>query len=66
MARGNVDNYKVFYKGNVDDFVIFVDDVDVVKKWKADKSIPLAEVVSGFQVFITHRFVLPCLVLDVL
>ncbi|EER43992.1 conserved hypothetical protein [Histoplasma capsulatum var. duboisii H88] len=55
MARGNVGIYKVFYKGNTDDFLVFIDDVAMVKKWKKDHSIPLAQVVSGFQVFITHR-----------
>ncbi|KKZ63236.1 hypothetical protein GX50_08491 [[Emmonsia] crescens] len=55
MTRGNVGVYKVFYKGNNDDFLVFVDDVAILKKWKNDRSTPLAHVVSGFQVFITHR-----------
>ncbi|WEW61554.1 hypothetical protein PRK78_007044 [Emydomyces testavorans] len=55
MARGNIDVYKVFYKGEQDDFVVFVEDVDAVRNWKKDRSIPLAQVVSGFKVFVTHR-----------
>lgn len=59
MARGNTENSKVFYKGQYDDFIIFVDDLQAVKNWKKDKSIPLAQVVSGWRVFVTHRFVFP-------
>ncbi|EFQ97298.1 hypothetical protein MGYG_00339 [Nannizzia gypsea CBS 118893] len=55
MARGNVGVYKVFYKGETDDFVVFVDDVASVKQWRKDKTVPLAQVVSGWKIFITHR-----------
>ncbi|EEP78644.1 conserved hypothetical protein [Uncinocarpus reesii 1704] len=55
MARGNVDVYKVFYKGDNDDFIVFVEDVAAVRNWKKDRSIPLAQVVNGFKVFVTHR-----------
>ncbi|KAK2737089.1 hypothetical protein FQN55_001301 [Onygenales sp. PD_40] len=55
MARGNVGVYKVFYRGENDDFIVFVDDVATLKSWKKDRSIPLAEVVSGYKIFITHR-----------
>ncbi|PGH07567.1 hypothetical protein AJ79_06237 [Helicocarpus griseus UAMH5409] len=55
MARGNVGVYKVFYKGQYDDFLVFVDDVATLKNWKKDRSIPLSQVVSGFKIFITHR-----------
>ncbi|EFE33604.1 uncharacterized protein ARB_07549 [Trichophyton benhamiae CBS 112371] len=55
MARGNVGVYKVFYKGETDDFVVYVDDVASVKQWRKDKTVPLAQVVSGWKIFITHR-----------
>ncbi|KAI1911735.1 hypothetical protein LOZ53_006173 [Ophidiomyces ophidiicola] len=55
MARGNIDVYKVFYKGDHDDFVVFVEDVAAVQNWRKDRSIPLSQVVNGFKVFCTHR-----------
>ncbi|EEH48727.1 uncharacterized protein PADG_04806 [Paracoccidioides brasiliensis Pb18] len=55
MTRGNVSVYKVFYKGTYDDYLVFIDDVATLNKWKKDRSIPLAQVVSGFRVFVTHR-----------
>ncbi|KAH8703151.1 putative RNA binding protein [Talaromyces proteolyticus] len=55
MPRGNDQFTKVFYQGKVDDFVIFVDDVDTAKKWRNDRTIPLAQVVSGWKVFVTHK-----------
>ncbi|EAS27635.1 RNA binding protein [Coccidioides immitis RS] len=55
MARGNIDVYKVFYKGDYDNFVVFVEDVTAVRNWKKDRSIPLAQVVNGFKIYVTHR-----------
>ncbi|PGH04698.1 hypothetical protein GX51_03365 [Blastomyces parvus] len=55
MTRGNVGIYKVFYRGDNDDFLVFIDDVQMLKKWKTDRSTPMAQVVSGFHVFVTHR-----------
>lgn len=55
MTRGNVGVYKVFYKGEHDDYIVYVDDASAVQKWKKDRTIPLARVVSGWKVFITHR-----------
>lgn len=55
MTRGNAGQTKVHYQGKEDDFVILVDDVEQVQKWKNDRSIPLAQVVSGFKIFITHK-----------
>ena len=55
MPRGNDQQTKVHYKGTDDDFVVFVDSVDIVKKWREDKSIPLAEVVAGWKIFVTHK-----------
>ncbi|MCJ1453836.1 hypothetical protein MMC28_004185 [Mycoblastus sanguinarius] len=55
MPRGNASQSKVHYQGKEDDFVILVDDIESVQKWKDDRSIPLAQVVSGFKIFITHK-----------
>lgn len=55
MTRGNVHQAKVHYQGKDEDFVIFVDDVQAVQNWKDDRSIPLAQVVNGFKIFVTHK-----------
>jgi hypothetical protein len=57
MARGNDTASKVFYKGKSEDFVVFVDDLEILKKWRNDRSIPLADVVNGWKIFVTHRYV---------
>ncbi|KAI5201306.1 hypothetical protein E4T39_05304 [Aureobasidium subglaciale] len=55
--RGNAAQVKVHYKGSDDDYIVFVDSAQAVRDWKADKSIPLAQVVSGWKVFVTHKYV---------
>ncbi|MCJ1362322.1 hypothetical protein MMC16_001425 [Acarospora aff. strigata] len=55
MTRGNAVQSKVHYQGKEEDFVIFVDEPAAVQNWKNDKSIPLAQVVSGFKIFVTHK-----------
>lgn len=55
MTRGEAQQVKVHYKGKLEDFIIFVDDVKSAEAWKTDKSIPLAQVVSSFKVFINHK-----------
>jgi ribosome maturation protein Sdo1 len=55
MTRGEAVKTKVHYKGKEDDFIVFVDDLEALKKWKTDSTIPLADVVSGFKVFVTHK-----------
>lgn len=55
MPRGNAGQTKIHYKGKEEDFIIFVDSAEDVNKWKEDSSIPLAQVVSGWKVFITHK-----------
>jgi len=55
MARGEAQQTKVHYKGKDEDFVIFVDDAKSAKDWKTDKTIPLAQVVSAFKIFVTHK-----------
>ncbi|TGO84910.1 hypothetical protein BPOR_0452g00090 [Botrytis porri] len=48
---------KIHYKGTKtdEDFIVFVDSEEDLKKWKGDKSIPLAQVVGLFKVFVTHK-----------
>ncbi|KAF7122037.1 hypothetical protein CNMCM5793_009592 [Aspergillus hiratsukae] len=53
--RGYDSTSKVFYKGASDDFIVFIEDPASLKNWKNDRSIPLAEVVNGFKIFVTHR-----------
>lgn len=55
MPRGASEQTKVHYKGKEDDFIIFVDSHKAVQDWKQDKSIPLAQVVNGWKVFVTHK-----------
>jgi hypothetical protein len=55
MARGEANQIKVHYKGKEDDFVIFVDDAKSAKDWVTDKTIPLAQVVSAFKIFVTGK-----------
>lgn len=55
MPKGNGTQYKVFYKGTEEDFIIFVDSPEDLAKWKADRSIPLAQVVSGFKIMVSHK-----------
>ncbi|PVH97652.1 putative RNA binding protein [Periconia macrospinosa] len=55
MPRANEAQTKVHYQGKTDDFIIFVDSADVVNDWKKDSSIPLAQVVSGWKIFVTHK-----------
>ena len=55
MPRGNASQSKVHYQGKDEDFIIFVDDAQALESWKKDRSIPLAQVVSGFKIFVTHK-----------
>ena len=55
MTRGNAAQTKVHYKGKEDDFIVLVDDAQAVRDWREDRSIALANVVSGWKIFITHK-----------
>jgi len=57
MVRGNATQSKVHYKGKNDDFIVFVESAQAVSEWKKDKSVPLAQVVNGWKVFVTHKYV---------
>ncbi|KAJ5174288.1 uncharacterized protein N7482_000165 [Penicillium canariense] len=54
MPRANEPTSKIFYKGRSDDFIVFVDDQDSLKKWRSDHSIPLTDVLNGWKIFLTH------------
>lgn len=55
MTRSDDTNSKVFYKGASEDFIVFVEDVATLKNWRNDRSIPLAQVLNGWKIFVTHR-----------
>jgi ribosome maturation protein Sdo1 len=55
MPRGNAEVTKVHYKGKTDDFIVFVDSPEDLKKWKSDQSIPMAQVVNSFKIMVTHK-----------
>ncbi|KAF2751541.1 shwachman-Bodian-diamond syndrome protein [Sporormia fimetaria CBS 119925] len=55
MTRGNTEQVKVHFKGEHDDFIIFVESSEAVQKWKKDSSVPLADVVNGWKIFCTHK-----------
>ncbi|KKY36826.1 putative shwachman-bodian-diamond syndrome protein [Diaporthe ampelina] len=53
--KGGATQVKVHFKGQDDDFLVFVDDLETYKKWQEDKSVPLAHFVSAFKIFVTHN-----------
>ncbi|MCJ1311061.1 hypothetical protein MMC25_004731 [Agyrium rufum] len=55
MPRGNAGQTKVHFQGKDEDFIILVDDAQAVRDWVKDRTVPLAQVVSGFKIFITHK-----------
>ena len=55
--RGNAGQTRVHFKGTTEDFVVIVDSKETVQEWKKDKSIPLAQVVDGWKIFVTHKYV---------
>lgn len=57
MPTGQAGVTKVHYKGAEEDFIVFVENAEELKKWKGDRSIPLAQVVDSFKIFITHKYV---------
>ncbi|TLD24927.1 hypothetical protein PspLS_05435 [Pyricularia sp. CBS 133598] len=54
MTKGEAVTTKIHFKGKQDDFVIFVDDVNEFKKWQGDKSVPMANFISSFKIFVTQ------------
>ena len=55
--KGNASVTKVHYRGNTEDFVVFIDSPADLEAWKKDSSIPLAQVVNSFKIMITHKSV---------
>jgi len=55
--RANEPTNKIFYKGRSDDFIVFVEDAATLKNWKNDSSIPLSDVINGWKIFVTHKYV---------
>ena len=58
MTRGEAKQVIVHYKGKEEDFIIVVESAEAVEKWKKDSSIPMIEVVNGWEVLVSNRSVL--------
>lgn len=43
--------HRIFYKGNKEDFVVFLDDPEALEQYKTDKTIPLSQVLGNFEVY---------------
>jgi hypothetical protein len=57
MTRGNVAQTKVLFQGEKEDFIVFVESAAELEAWKRDRSIPLAQVVAGFKIMVSHKCV---------
>lgn len=55
MPTGEAGVAKVHYKGTEEDFIVFLESTADLEKWKGDRSVPLAQVVNSFQIFVTHK-----------
>lgn len=55
MKGGTTTQPMVHLKTKENDFFVYVDDLEVYKKWQDDKSIPLAHFVARFDVFVTEK-----------
>ncbi|KAF2820335.1 DUF1960-domain-containing protein [Ophiobolus disseminans] len=53
--KGNAGQTKVFYQGSSEGFVVFVENEEIVKKWKDDRSIPLTDVVAGWKILTSEH-----------
>lgn len=48
--------HKIFYKGKENDFVIFTENPEEIKKYKSgDKTVPLIDILSIYKVFINRQ-----------
>jgi len=58
MTRGNTQEAKMHYKGPVtgDDYIVYINP-EAAAAWLKDKSIPLVDVLDGFFVFVSHKYV---------
>lgn len=58
MARGNSPQTQVFYKGSSgDQFCVFVESEELLRKWKADSTIPMTTVVAGWKIMVPEYVV---------
>jgi hypothetical protein len=57
MPRGITEVDKMIYKGTEDEFIVIVDSLEDLEKWKTDPTVPMARVVGSFNVFTTFRYV---------
>jgi hypothetical protein len=57
MTRGTSQETKIHYRGqNIhDDFIVYITSVELLQKWKTDKSIPMVEVLDAYQILVTHK-----------
>ena len=55
MPRASDPRTKVHFKGQTEDFIVFVESPAIVKTWREDSSTPLVDVVNGFKIFVTHK-----------
>lgn len=55
MARGEAKQTRVYFKGKENEFVVFVDNLEAVEKWKAEQTTPLVQVVKVFTIFVTQK-----------
>lgn len=42
---------RVFYKGQNEDFIVFLDDLEAMEKYKTDSTIPMSQFLGSFDVF---------------
>lgn len=55
MPRGNAEQNKVHYKGKENDYIVFVEDKEQFEQWKTDSSVPLAQFMGSYQIFVTDK-----------
>jgi ribosome maturation protein Sdo1 len=47
--------HKLFYKGNENDFIVYVEDIELLTKFrKGDTTIPLIDLVSIYKIFVSR------------
>ncbi|KAL9052404.1 MAG: hypothetical protein Q9162_005434 [Coniocarpon cinnabarinum] len=54
-ARGSGKQTICHYPGKNDDFIVYVESETAVLKWREDKTVPLAQVVSGWVIKVSHK-----------
>ncbi|EPQ67449.1 Bgt-1761 [Blumeria graminis f. sp. tritici] len=54
MGHGEA-QVKIHYKGEIDDFIIFIESTEAANDWKKNKETSLANVVASYDVFVTGK-----------